>query len=168
MQCWAKALLPCYNKHSLCKGKRDRDETCQVWRWHGLVSLFSKAFRCKRVILYQCNIIPVTGWNMGNTDLFQQTSLFDYYASEFFFQDHIIITRISLAEKPTVWLHDHKRKFRSYTADACLCTHTNLASLWLPLHPDFATPKKSTLLLEKSPSEVEELSKSPRKHFSVR
>lgn len=163
MQCWAKALLPCYSKHSFCKGKRDREETCPVWRWHRLVSLF-KAFRCKRVILYPCNIIPVTAWNMCNTDLFQQTSLFDYYASEFFFQDHIIITRISLAEKPTVWLHDHKRKFRSYTAAACFCACTNLASL----HSVFFPPKKSTLLLEKSPSEVEELSKSSWKHFSVR
>lgn len=168
LQHWANALLPCYSKHSLCKGKGNRDETCQVCRWHKLVSLFPKAFRCKRVILYPSNILPGTGWNMCNTDLFQQTSLFDYYASEFFFQDHIIITRISLAEKPTVWLHDHKRKLRSYTAAASLCTHTNLASIWLPSTPLSDTSKKLTLLLEKCPGEVEELSKSPWKHFSMR
>ena len=135
-----------------------------VWRWHKLVCLFSKAFRCKRVILYPYNIIPVTGWNTCNTDLFQQTSLFDYYASEFFLQDHIIITRISLAEKPTVWLHDHKRKFRSYTAAACLCTRTNLASLWLPSTLFFATQKNQPFYWKNLPVK---LRSSPSHHGSV-
>lgn len=97
---------------------------------------------------------------MCNTDLFQQTSLFDYYASEFFFQDHIIITRISLAEKPTVWLHDHKRKFRSYTAAACLCTCTNLASL----HSVFFHPKNQLFYWKNLPVK---LKSSPSHHGSI-
>lgn len=188
MQYLSRVLLPCCSRCSLCKGKRDRDETCQVWRCHRIVFLLAKVFMSTRVIFQPYNIILVTEWSMGNTDLFQQTSLLDNCASEFFFQDHIIITGISLTEKSTVWLQDHKKNVTEITQLLHAYVHV---PIWLPLaslHPVFCYPKENiivvvvavlllllwlllnNLISSGKVSEVEELSKSPfqcevRPHF---
>lgn len=117
---------------------------------------------------------------MGNTDLFQQTSLFDNCASEFFFLDYIIITGIALTEKSTVWLQDHKRNVTEVTQLLHASVHVTIWHLFTSLHAVFCHPKediitvvvvmftvkKSNLLLKEPPSEVEELSK-PHEHISV-